>query len=105
MKKTVLALLALASGALALAGCGNSEKEARILLGKFEQVFQACKEETAKQHLAPGKHGCSQIASVALDSMLRDTGVGEAKLGEMRGEWLERMGYRELYVPEDQRQF
>jgi hypothetical protein len=103
MKKTVFVLLAVALGAVAMTGCGSSEKEARIVLGKFEHVFQVCKEETEKQHLAPGKHACSQIASVALDSMLRDTGVGEGKLGEMRGVWLERTGYRELYVPEEQR--
>lgn len=102
MEKRSFRALGLVLGAAALWGC-SSEKQARTTLAKFEHVFQVCREVTEKQQMAPGKHACSSIASAALDSTLRDTGIGEDDLRKMRDTWLEQKGYKDLYVPDERR--
>lgn len=102
MKKTLFPFFGLIACALCLWGCG-SDKQATSTLTKFEHVFQVCKDETMKQKLEPGKHPCAKVSSIALDKTLRDTGLGESKIKEMRDAWVEQKGFKDYYIPEDKR--
>ena len=103
MEKAASWVLAAGVGALVLGGCTSDTKEARIVLARFEHVFQVCKEETEKQKVEPGKHDCSHISSAALDRALRETGIDEDEMVKMRDAWLEQHGYGAVYLSPERR--
>jgi hypothetical protein len=116
MKKTsspflATALLALLGAAsFALSGCKSAadsaaqEAAAQQVLDKNDHAFEVCKQGTEEKKMAPGKHNCSRLMSIALDGALQKTGLDEAKAAKMRDEWLEKKGYKEYYIPKEQRQ-
>jgi hypothetical protein len=83
-------------------GC-SPEGKARRSLETYETVFRACKQETEKSQMKPGEHGCSAIASSALDLGLDQTGVDASKKQELLTQWLEKKQFVGYYVPADKR--
>jgi RNA binding activity-knot of a chromodomain len=96
MTRTWVGLL-LALLALFGAGC-TPEMRAKRMLGKYEKVFATCRKLTEEASLKPGEHSCAKIASLAVESSLRDTGLEEGKWRPMLGEWLTETGYAPYYV-------
>lgn len=102
MKLTVTVSAAIALLALSLTGC-SPESKAQGTLEKYETAFRICKEETEKMSMKPGEHRCALISSMALDMSLKDSGLDEAKVNQMRTEWLDKSGYKPFYIPKEQR--
>lgn len=104
MKKRLssLTILIASIAILSAAGC-DREAKARAVLAKHKVAFDVCREEIEKAKMAGWDHRCTLVASMALDVSLRDTGLDEAKIRELRDKWLDETGMRALYVPEDKR--
>jgi hypothetical protein len=103
MKIHVALSAAFALFALSLTAC-SPESKAKDTLEKYENLaFRICKEETEKMKMKPGEHQCALITSMALDMSLKDTGLEEAKINEMREAWLDKSGYRPYYIPKEMR--
>ena len=102
--KTARPLLALACAALAAcaAGC-SAESKAATVLAKHEGAFRVCQEEMEKMKAARWEHRCALVASMALDASLQDTGLDAPRIQQMRDAWLDRTGYRPLYVSAEKR--
>ncbi len=83
-------------------GC-SPEAKARRSLETYETVFRACKQETEKSQMKPGEHGCSAIASSALDLGLDQTGVDVSKKQELLTLWLEKKQFVGYYVSSEKR--
>jgi len=84
-------------------GC-SPESKANRALETYETVFRACKEETDKSSLQPGKHRCSTIASTAIDLGLEQTQLEERRRSELLTAWLEKKKFVGYYVPRQERQ-
>lgn len=103
MKASIALSAALAIFALSLTGC-SPESKAKDTLEKYETLaFRICKEETEKMKMKPGEHQCAYITSMALDMSLKDSGLEEAKINEMREAWLDKSGLRAYYIPKEKR--
>lgn len=90
--------------ALAAIGAGcSAESKATTALAKHEGAFRVCQEEMEKMKAARWEHRCTLVASMALDASLQDTGLDAARIQQMRDAWLDRKGYRPLYVPAEKR--
>ncbi len=87
----VLALLTLCSAC-------TPEMRGKRLLGKYEKVFATCRKLTEEAKLLPGQHSCTKVASLAVESSLRDTGLEEAKWRTMLTAWLSETGFTPYYV-------
>ncbi|MFO0587363.1 MAG: hypothetical protein U0441_07485 [Polyangiaceae bacterium] len=96
--------LVIVAAAIALLGSGcDREAKARAVLAKHKGAFEVCREEIEKAKVAGWDHRCTLVASMALDVSLRDTGLDEARIRDLRDRWLDETGMRPLYVPEEKR--
>lgn len=96
----IVLVASLSAGVL---GC-SPEGKAKRALETYETVFRTCKEETEKSKMQPGEHGCSSIASSALDLGLEQTGLDEPKRSEFLTAWLEKRQFVGYYLPREKRQ-
>ena len=103
MKQNAAPVLVLLAGALAIAAGCSAESKAEAALAKHEGAFRVCQEEMEKMKAARWEHRCALVASMALDASLADTGLGDAKIEQMRDAWLDSSGYKDLYVPPEKR--
>lgn len=102
MRPSPLAILITSLAILTSAGC-DREAKARAVLAKHKGAFDVCREEIEKAKIAGWDHRCTLVASMALDVSLRDTGLDEARIRELRDRFLEDNGIGALYIPEDKR--
>jgi hypothetical protein len=97
-----MAIAFIAFAFVGISGC-SAESKAKDSLGKYEKVFKTCKDMTDEAKLEPGKHRCSNVASMAIEISLKNSGLEEAKWKGMLDAWLDKAGYRAYYLGPENR--